>query len=212
LNRWVAARGLSRWPSFAVGVGIPTIVTFVAIGFWHGAGWSFILFGLVHAAYICINETWRELRKQRSRALRRLGRKPREPGPLAIFGYHALTLIGVAYANVMFRAGTVGDAVSIWGSMTGFDGLDIAHSAPTAGELAAIAMGAVIVFLLPNTQQIMGRFDPAYNWDEWRKTALAPIRWTWKPSPLGLTFAATALFLGVVFIERGQAVFLYFKF
>ncbi len=29
-----------------------TLVTFLLLGFWHGAGWNFILFGLIHGIYV----------------------------------------------------------------------------------------------------------------------------------------------------------------
>jgi hypothetical protein len=40
----------------------------------------------------------------------------------------------------------------------------------------------------------------------------APIQWTWKPNAAGLLFAGVTLFLGIVFIQRGKAIFLYFNF
>ena len=77
---------------------------------------------------------------------------------------------------------------------------------------AVLLLSAGIVFLAPNTQQIMGRFDPAFNWSEFRTVSPAPLNWTWRFSPAGLAFAGLTLFLGLMFIQRGQAVFLYFKF
>ena len=38
------------------------------------------------------------------------------------------------------------------------------------------------------------------------------LSWTWTPNWAGLLFAGVTLFLGVMFIQRGQAVFLYFNF
>jgi D-alanyl-lipoteichoic acid acyltransferase DltB (MBOAT superfamily) len=212
LNRFVIMRDMTGWSAFAIGVAIPVFVTFVAIGVWHGAGWTFALFGVMHAAYICTNEAWREWGQQRRRRLRRAGRTVAEAGPASLLAYHVLTLMAVMFANVLFRAKTVGDAVSVWGGMTGFHGL--------AGEVpgfawalpVVIVLCALVVFLAPNTQQIMGRFDPAYNWDEWKSVGRAPLSWTWKPNLAGLAFAGAALFFGVIFIERGQAVFLYFNF
>ena len=75
-----------------------------------------------------------------------------------------------------------------------------------------MTISAAIVFFFPYTQQIMRRYDPAYNAKDWVGVARAPIRWTWRASPAGLIFAGVTLFLGVVFIQRGQAVFLYFNF
>ncbi len=66
--------------------------------------------------------------------------------------------------------------------------------------------------MAPNTQQIMGRFDPAWNWRDWRDVGRAPLSWTWKPNAAGLLFAGGVLFIAIMFIQRGQAVFLYFNF
>jgi hypothetical protein len=38
------------------------------------------------------------------------------------------------------------------------------------------------------------------------------LRLTWAPTLAGLALAGVVLFIGVMFIQRGQAVFLYFNF
>lgn len=213
LNRVAARRRMSGWGTFAVAVGVPTFVTFVAVGVWHGAGWTFVLFGVMHAIYICVNEAWREHRKNRRKALRKQGRKLAEPGVAERAAYHLITLLAIIYGNVMFRAHGVDDALSVWAGMTGLAALDfILPALATWGLALTILVGVAIVALMPNTQQIMRRFDPACNWKEWADVAPAAVRWTWRPNALGLFFAAAALFLGVMFIQRGQAVFLYFNF
>jgi alginate O-acetyltransferase complex protein AlgI len=218
LNRWAAERGLTGWSAFAVGVSIPAFVTFVAVGIWHGAGWTFVLFGVMHALYICANEAWEEWKKRNRRKLRKAGKPAPVIGPARMVFFHALTLVGVIYANVMFHSGylggTVGDAVTAWRGMTGLNGLGLAGLGETFtwGLIASLAISIVLVFLMPNTQQIMGRFGPAFNWPEWRKTAIAPVRWTWKPNLAGLAFAGVTLFAAIMFIQRGKAIFLYFNF
>ena len=213
LNRFAARRGLTGWGGFAMGVCIPLAVTFVAVGIWHGAGWTFVLFGVLHASYMCLNEIWREILKRRRRRLKRAKRPVGEPGGATVLGYHVLTLLAVIYGNVLFKAARVADAGSIWSGMTGLQGITRA-GAPglDAGLAAALVVSAALVFLAPNTQQILGRFDPAYNWDEWRNVARPALPWTWKPNLAGLAFAAGALFMGIMFIQRGRAVFLYFNF
>ena len=37
------------------------LLTFVAIGLWHGAGWNFVLYGCVHGSMVCC-ERWRRQR------------------------------------------------------------------------------------------------------------------------------------------------------
>ncbi|MDB5422836.1 MAG: hypothetical protein JWQ29_252 [Phenylobacterium sp.] len=213
LNRLAAQKGLQGWPAFAVAVAVPTFITFVAVGIWHGAGWTFVAFGVMHAVYICINEAWREHRKHVRRTLRKQGKtlgEPRSPERLA---YHALTLVAVIYANVVFRAADIPAAGTIWSAMTGLNGLSFSLPAGLGWDTAgALLLSVGLVFLAPNTQQIMSRFDPAYNWREWRDTALAPIRWTWRPSPAGLVFAGVTLTIAILAIQRGRAIFLYFNF
>jgi alginate O-acetyltransferase complex protein AlgI len=218
LNRWAAMRGLRDWPAFVVGVGIPAFVTFVAVGIWHGAGWTFVVFGVMHAIYICTNEAWTEWRKRRRRQLKKLGRTLTEPGPARTLLFHAVTLVAVIYANVMFQAGysgrAVGDAVFVWKGMTALNGAGFDTIGRTLdwGLAASLLVSVFLVFMAPNTQQIMGRFDPAYNWREWRAVAKPSFQWTWKPDAAGLLFAGAALFLGIMFIQRGKAIFLYFNF
>ena len=31
-------------------------------GLWHGAGWTFVLWGALHGAYLAINHLWREVK------------------------------------------------------------------------------------------------------------------------------------------------------
>jgi alginate O-acetyltransferase complex protein AlgI len=213
LTRVAAAWGLTRWSEFLLGTGLPIFITFVILGLWHGAGWTFVLFGAAHGIYLGVNEAWREHEAGRRRKLKRAGLPLPSLKPWNAVVYRLMTLVAVVYANVMFRAATPGDAGRIWCSMTGLGTwlLPMAESF-NHGLVAVLVVATGLVFLMPNSQQIMGRFDPALNWREWRDVAPPPIRWGWMPSPLGLVFAGLTLFLGVAFIERGQTVFLYFNF
>jgi D-alanyl-lipoteichoic acid acyltransferase DltB (MBOAT superfamily) len=214
LNRLAARRNDGARATTALGVVAPTVATFFISGFWHGAGWNFIIWGLMHAAYVTINELWRGRRNRRRRALRKLKQNVSEPGRGEILCYHVLTFLAVVVSMVMFRAHAVADAATIWKGMTGVAGWITADDAPNLGAWLwlTILPGFAIILLMPNTQQIMGRFDPAYNWRDWKDAARAPLHWTWKPNTLGIVFAGVALFLGLMFIQRGQAVFLYFNF
>jgi alginate O-acetyltransferase complex protein AlgI len=202
---------LKQWNGFLMDTALPVFITFVILGLWHGAGWTFVLFGAMHGIYLSVNEAWREYNAGR-RKLRKAGRRLKEPGPLERICYHGMTLVAVACANVVFRAHTVSDAVSIWKEMIGFGSGQTGTASFDLGLLFVLLTSVVIVFLMPNTQQIMGRYDPAWNWREWSGVARAPIQWIWSPSPAGLIFAGVTLFLGLAFIQRGEAVFLYFNF
>ena len=48
------------------------IVTMLLGGLWHGAGWTFVLWGALHGVYLVVNHLWRE-------AKARLGLLPSRP-------------------------------------------------------------------------------------------------------------------------------------
>ncbi|MBV8593766.1 MAG: hypothetical protein JOZ27_05655, partial [Caulobacteraceae bacterium] len=212
MTRISASLGLSGWADFLVSSVVPIFVTFVAVGIWHGAGWTFILFGVMHGVYISVNQAWEDGLTRRRRRLRRAGVAVPSPGPARTAGAHVLTLLAVLFANVLFRSPTVAEARRIWSSMIGLAGRASVLSLADQAFAAMLVASAAVIFLAPNSQQIMGRFDPAYNWREWRAVASPPLRWTWKPDAAGLAFIGAALFMGVMFIQQGRAVFLYFNF
>jgi D-alanyl-lipoteichoic acid acyltransferase DltB (MBOAT superfamily) len=213
LTRLAGERGLAAWPTFALAVALPLFITFVAVGIWHGAGWTYVAYGVMQAVYVCTNQSFRELRVHRRRALRKQGRILADPTRAQVLLYQAITLLAVLFSNVMFRARTVSDAVTLWGSMLNLtEGTSPQNIVVSPVLLAMLVISASIVFLAPNTQQIMRRFGPAQNWREWKDVAPPTLSWTWKPSPIGVLLAGTTLFLGVIFIERGPGVFLYFNF
>ncbi len=211
LSRFSAEHGLGKWPAFLVTVAAPTVILFVVIGLWHGAAWTFVLFGLMHGSYLAINEYWRLLR-----------RKARRKAAVPIWSlgaYHVVTLIAVIFANVMFRAASPGDAVAIWAGMLQLDELGQLQQALPAGASELITepglfllICAAVIFLFPNTQQIMGRYQPIIHWNRWRDVAPAWIRLCWRPTLAWAAWTGVTLFLGAAFILRGQSEFIYFNF
>jgi alginate O-acetyltransferase complex protein AlgI len=215
LNRLAAQRDLKGWPAFALTVVVPSFFTFFMLGIWHGAGWGYVVFGLLNGAYVSINEAYREFKRHRRRELRRAGKPAPVDGPVRRFGYHALTLICMLTAGVFFRATSLHDGVAIFRGMWGLNGL-AANPALSGlaepGFLALVGVAVVIVAFMPNTQQIMRLYRPAVNWQAWRTVAWPRLSWTWRPTPMKLVYVAVALFLGIEFIQRGQTIFVYFNF
>jgi D-alanyl-lipoteichoic acid acyltransferase DltB (MBOAT superfamily) len=213
MNRMAAHRGLSGWGAFFAATGFPIFFTFLVLGIWHGAGWTFVVFGVLHGLYVSINEAWREHEKRVRRKLRRAGRTPSPPSRARIVGYHALTLAAVLVANIVFRSANLTDALRMWRSMAGLAGWTGGFAPrPTFGVELVLAAAITIVFLFPNTQQILSRFEPAWNWQEWKDVGKPPISWTWKPSIPALLFVGAVLFFAVMFVQNGPATFVYFNF
>ena len=95
---WVARRRRTRGGigGFASLVAMPTFVTMALAGIWHGAGMQFLVFGLLHAAYLSINHAWR------------MWRPVKPAGPAWHAASVLLTYLCVLAASVFFRAASVG--------------------------------------------------------------------------------------------------------
>ncbi len=185
---------------------VPMIVTFGITGIWHGAGSKFLLFGLVHAAYLVTNHAWRLLRS------------PALPSNTLTRAASVLvTFVAVLAAQTFFRGASTHQAVSLLGSMAGLHHLGSAHladesTAAMTSDVLEAAAGLGIVWFLPNTQQILRRFHPGLALTQWDQ---APSRPHWLPNWLptyAWTLATAALFLTCLVRMQNTSTFLYFQF
>ncbi len=93
------------------------MLTMLLSGLWHGAGFTYILWGGMHGALLVINHAWREWRpKKWDRAT-----YERIMNPIGFF----VTFFLVVFTMVIFRAGSVAEAVGIYKGMLGFNGASI---------------------------------------------------------------------------------------
>ena len=80
------------------------IIVFFLTGLWHGANWTFILWGLFHGFFLLLEEFMPLIKK------------------LPKFLRHIYTILAVTIGFVVFRADTIGEAVLYIGQMfSGFD-------------------------------------------------------------------------------------------
>jgi hypothetical protein len=84
---------------------LATLVTMVIIGFWHGANWTFVIFGALHGIALALNQWWRKM-------------KWPMPGPVGWL----LTFTFVVVALVFFRSASAGQAAHIITSMLSLRG------------------------------------------------------------------------------------------
>ena len=66
------------------GAVIALIFTFFVSGIWHGVGWTFVVWGLIHGIYMCVSISTRSVRKTMARA--HLARASRARAGMAGFG------------------------------------------------------------------------------------------------------------------------------
>jgi alginate O-acetyltransferase complex protein AlgI len=110
------------------------LVVFLLTGFWHGAAWTFVVWGLFHGGFLLI---------ERFGLGRVLERAPRAVG-------NAYTLLAVMAGWVLFRDESLGEALRYWGALVDPSGFR-ALPANTlrlldAQVLAALTLGAVFAY------------------------------------------------------------------
>jgi D-alanyl-lipoteichoic acid acyltransferase DltB (MBOAT superfamily) len=194
------------------------MTTMLLGGIWHGAGWTFLLWGGLHGLYLCLNHGWHWLRKRCS--------LPALPRPAAF----ALTFLAVLVAWVPFRAGnfelakdgSTRDALdatrSILSSMFGFNGWTGWPDRSALEVKSSHAIRAVccllIVWLLPNTQQFMRRYQPVLGLGDVSSRDARPGArrwWQWRPTPLWI-IVIILLLLGTIHQFDKVSEFIYFQF
>ena len=190
---------------------MPMMFTMLLAGIWHGAGMQFIVFGLIYGVYLSVNNAWRQF----------LRRQPFFQAGVAWLpawfrhGFSVLfTFLCVVFAMVFFRADNLSQASSILAAMIGLharsaDIFWLAGPSPRH-SIFAVIVGLVIVWALPNTQQILSRYKPSLQktaWDE----ARVPKALRWMPST-GWAVAVGVIFFFVLVELEQSSTFLYFQF
>ena len=177
------------------------LVVFLVSGLWHGANWTFVVWGGLHGLYL-VASTWARPARERLAQLTGLARHPRLRRTLGVL----LTFVLVAYAWIFFRANTLAEALYIsrhlfsgWAGLTGrqLGGLLLDFSQHYRPELALAAFATVFMLVV---EYLLGRQPSPQAWVATRPAAL---RWA---GYVGL--ALLILYLGIF----NSTSFIYFQF
>ena len=112
---------------------LPTLITFFIIGFWHGANYTFIVFGLLHGCYLIINHWWRAFKKKH--------RLPAQGTRISRLCSCGLTYLCVVIALVFFRADTLQSALEICSAMLGLHGISLPSTIASQFAIATSSLG-----------------------------------------------------------------------
>jgi alginate O-acetyltransferase complex protein AlgI len=167
------------------------MITMLLGGLWHGAAWTFVIWGALHGAYLCINHAWSHYGPA-------VG--PRFAGAANIAAF-TLTFIAVVVAWVFFRADSLSTAFYVLGRMA--DPTTIAFGRLEIAQTVFIMVYAGIAWFGPNTQQIMG-------YDHKNRTVGQGLR-AWQMRPLFIYATAAVLAFGILGIQQ-HSEFIYFRF
>jgi D-alanyl-lipoteichoic acid acyltransferase DltB (MBOAT superfamily) len=130
-------------------------LTMVIGGFWHGAAWTFVLWGLFHGVCLAVNHLWQAAWGAR--------RRPAFLPPwLTTWTARAFTFILIVIGWVLFRAADMHAARHLLDSMFGLGPHPLVGS-PSLFRTSVwvwVACMLAFVWLLPNTAEIFNAHQP----------------------------------------------------
>lgn len=163
------------------------IVTFLVSGLWHGADWTYILWGGIHGVAQVIENTVKEKFKPGVSLISKIAR-------------HAITLIIVCLAWIFFRANCVSDAFYIITHL--FSGGSVSDSLGVMG-MSKLSVIKVILMIV-----LLAVYD-GYS----RKNDLIEMFRKQHPAVRWVVYIAAAVMVIVLKIHNGSdASFIYFQF
>jgi len=128
---------------------VPLVPTFLLIGIWHGANWTFVLFGALHVGFVSVN---------RLLAGRGYGTR-RPPAGWPRMWRQVLTFTCLAASSGAFRAESMRSvealALAIWPG-----GPLLAGPLPDGPHIAGLVAICIGGFFLPNTAELFRRYRP----------------------------------------------------
>jgi alginate O-acetyltransferase complex protein AlgI len=126
------------------------LITMTLGGLWHGAGWTFVLWGTYHGFLLMINHSWRSVSARLAWC--------RVPKPLAI----TLTSIFVLFGWVMFKSSDIHSAIIMFESLFDVNSVALAGLfAPAFSEWMRLIAALCSVWIIPNSYQIFAAANPA---------------------------------------------------
>lgn len=177
------------------------LITMVLGGLWHGAGWTYVIWGTLHGLYLVINHGWRWTRKRFS--LSAGGPLPRGLGIV-------ITFLAVVLAWVFFRSANLAAANVMLKGMMGRDGIRAGVQWAYVSNSQVVGLGALLLlcWLLPNAYQILGSYNPALQRPE-----RARLRLSWSPSVgWAVVMGGLAALCASQMFAGAPSEFIYFQF
>jgi alginate O-acetyltransferase complex protein AlgI len=131
---------------------LATFLAMVIAGLWHGANWTFVVFGALHGIALVVNQCWK-----------------RTKWPLPAFAAWFLTFVFVVISLVVFRSSNLGQATQIVSSMFSSRGGLFSYE-PWMGidrvdQLIGIGwmmFGVSILFWSPSSMNLQRKFKPSW--------------------------------------------------
>ncbi|HYS46921.1 MAG TPA: MBOAT family O-acyltransferase [Rhizomicrobium sp.] len=176
-------------------------VTMLLGGLWHGANWTFMLWGGLHGFYLTINHVFR-------RATKGMAAPPALRMPLHIASV-ALTFSATTLAWIVFRSPDLASARNVVGGLFGAGHSTIVSFSPLAA--ATLLLLSIIVWLMPNSMELMWRYRPALPSPYLDQPVTPARRLAWQPTRLHAAVYGLVCIVAVLALSNLKP-FIYFQF
>jgi alginate O-acetyltransferase complex protein AlgI len=161
-------------------------------GLWHGAGWTFVIWGVLHGFFLIINHAWRAITAE-------IKIKTILSNTLISSLGVLLTFIVVVVAWVVFRSENLPTAINI---ITQMFTISPDNQIYSTKNIISLIAGLLIVWFAPNSNEIFSK-------DISHKPSLLAYRWS--NSTISAVMFSVIGFIAVLYLARAQE-FLYFQF
>jgi alginate O-acetyltransferase complex protein AlgI len=170
------------------------MIVFIVSGLWHGASWTFVIWGAIHGFLIVVTMLW-------SRVAYRIPWSLPLPAPLKSGVQIFLTFALVTFAWIFFRANSLSDAVYIVRHL--FTNLQFTlsgYGSIMPGGAFQIAIAFVAILLMESVH--------------WLQMTTGSVRLLLRRQPIWLRWSAyyALVFLIIMFGKFGFVEFIYFQF
>ncbi len=119
------------------------MLTMLLGGLWHGANWTFVIWGGLHGFYLCVQHGWQYLLRDTYR----------QPTLLTDCFNRIVTFLAVMIAWCFFRAPDTGSALKVLSGMIGVNGFSRVSEIDSFG-CCILGLATVVAFYLPNTNEL----------------------------------------------------------
>lgn len=189
-SRWT---GLKMYNLMLLGM----MLTFVVSGFWHGAAWTFIVWGTLHGTYIVVSLL---LQKRWNKFAKKIGLNKRKQTYKAL--KISVTFFLVCFSYIFFRANDLADAGYIIAhSLTGWGDIVGGVRAVIDGKYLemGLALLGIIIIMAPEFHKNHAKLTDMYmSLQSWQRA--------------GLIYAATFSVVVLGAYYNLDQKFIYFRF
>ncbi|MBX7483363.1 MBOAT family O-acyltransferase [Qipengyuania qiaonensis] len=199
-TRYSMFNRLAPVPAHLLSLWLPMLINFQIIGLWHGALWTFCVFGLMHGFWYALETEVRATKWYKA------VKKTASP---IILGFieRAVFFLPLLLSLAMFRSESVSGGFHLFSQMFG-TAIDARSLFNMREPVVMLTVAFSIIYLCPNSVEIMRRYRPAIMTYENKSYGPAFLRGLWRPGWVQASYISILVIASLYYVSR-QPPFLY---